>query len=36
MVVSVHRSEEVGRGLLLRILKDAGLMREEFLKLLRS
>jgi predicted RNA binding protein YcfA (HicA-like mRNA interferase family) len=35
-VVPVHRGEEIGRGLLSKILKDAGLTREEFLKLLRG
>ena len=34
-VVPVHSGEEIGRGLLARILKDAGLTKEEFLKLLR-
>lgn len=35
-VVPVHRSEDIGRGLLLKIIKDAGLTREEFLKLLKD
>jgi len=35
-VVPVHRGEEIGRGLLSRIIKDAGLIREEFLKLLKE
>ena len=33
-VVPVHGGEEIGRGLLSRILKDAGLTREEYLELL--
>jgi predicted RNA binding protein YcfA (HicA-like mRNA interferase family) len=32
--VPVHRGELVGRGLLRKIMKDADLRREEFLKLL--
>ena len=35
-VVPVHGGEEIGRGLLSKILKDAGLTREEFLRLLRE
>ena len=35
-VVPVHRGEEIGRGLLSKIIKDAGLKREEFLKLLKE
>jgi len=35
-VVPVHRGEEIGRGLLSKIIKDAGLTREEFLKLLKE
>ena len=35
-VVPVHGGEEIGRGLLSKILKDAGLTREEYLKLLRG
>ncbi len=35
-VVPVHRGEEIGRGLLSKILKEAGLTREEFLELLRD
>ena len=35
-VVPVHRGEEIGRGLLSKILKDVGLTREEFLKLLQG
>jgi predicted RNA binding protein YcfA (HicA-like mRNA interferase family) len=33
-VVPVHKGEPVGRGLLRKIMKDADLRREEFLKLL--
>ena len=33
-VVPVHRGEEIGRGLLLKILKDVGLTREDYLRLL--
>ena len=33
-VVPVHSGEEIGRGLLTRILKDVGLSREEYLDLL--
>lgn len=32
-VVPVHSGEEIGRGLLSRILKDVGLSREEYLDL---
>ncbi len=35
-VVPVHRGEEIGRGLLRKIIKDAKLSREEFLKLLEE
>jgi predicted RNA binding protein YcfA (HicA-like mRNA interferase family) len=35
-VVPVHSGEKVGRGLLLKIVKDAKLTREEFLELLRE
>ena len=35
-VVPVHRGEDIGRGLLSKILKDAGLTREDFLRLLRE
>lgn len=31
-----HKGEEIGRGLLTRIVKEAGLTREEFLKLLQE
>ncbi len=33
-VVPVHKGESVGRGLLTKILSDADLSREKFLKLL--
>jgi predicted RNA binding protein YcfA (HicA-like mRNA interferase family) len=36
IVVPVHGGEEIGRGLLSKIIKDAGLTREEFLKLLEE
>jgi predicted RNA binding protein YcfA (HicA-like mRNA interferase family) len=35
-VVPVHPREKVGRGLLLKIIKDAKLTREQFLKLLEE
>jgi predicted RNA binding protein YcfA (HicA-like mRNA interferase family) len=33
-VVSVHAGEEIGTGLLSKIMKDTGLSREELIKLL--
>jgi predicted RNA binding protein YcfA (HicA-like mRNA interferase family) len=36
IVIPVHRGEMLGRGLLLKIIKEAGLTREEFLKLLQG
>ncbi len=33
-VVPFHRGEDVGRGLLRKIIRDTGLTREEFLNLL--
>ena len=33
-VVPVHKGEDLGRGILRRILRDAELSREEFLELL--
>jgi len=36
IVVPVHEGEEVGRGLLSKILREAGLTREEYLRLLRG
>ena len=35
-VVPVHAKETIGPGLLLKILKDARVTREEFLKLLEK
>lgn len=35
-VIPVHRGEEIGRDLLSKIIKDAGLTREELLKLLEE
>lgn len=35
-VVPVHAAEKIGPGLLLKIIKDAKLTREEFLKLLEK
>jgi predicted RNA binding protein YcfA (HicA-like mRNA interferase family) len=35
-VVPVHRGEEIGRGLLSQIIKDAKLTKEEFLKALQE
>jgi len=35
-VVPVHAGETIGPGLLLKIMKDAKLSREEFLKLLEK
>lgn len=36
IVVPIHRGEVLGRGLLSKIIKEAGLTREEFLKLLKG
>ncbi len=33
-VVPVHSGEEIGSGLLLKIIKDTGLSKEEFVELL--
>jgi len=33
-VVPVHAGEEIGSGLLNKIIKDTGLTKEEFIKLL--
>ena len=33
-VVPVHAGEEIGTGLLNKIIKDTGLTKEEFMKLL--
>jgi len=35
-VVPVHKGEQIGRGLLSKIIKDAGLTKEEFLNILRQ
>ena len=35
-VVPVHSGEEIGRGLLSRILKDVGLSRKDYLDLLNK
>lgn len=35
-VVPVHRGEEIGRGLLRKIIKDTRLTREEFLELVED
>jgi len=35
-VVPLHKGEEIGRGLLRKIIRDAKLSREEFLSLLEE
>jgi predicted RNA binding protein YcfA (HicA-like mRNA interferase family) len=35
-VVPVHAGEEIGTGLLNKIIKDTGLSKEEFIKLLET
>jgi predicted RNA binding protein YcfA (HicA-like mRNA interferase family) len=35
-VVPIHPGEDVGRGLLSKIIKDTGMTREQFLKLLEE
>jgi predicted RNA binding protein YcfA (HicA-like mRNA interferase family) len=35
-VVPIHKGELIGRGLLSAIIRDTGLKREEFLKLLEE
>ena len=35
-VVPVHKGEDIGRGLLRKIIRDAKLTREEFLKLVEK
>jgi predicted RNA binding protein YcfA (HicA-like mRNA interferase family) len=35
-VVPVHPGEEIGTGLLLKIIKDTGLSRDEFIKMLEE
>ncbi len=33
-VIPMHSGEDIGKGLLMKILKDVGLSKEEYLKLL--
>ena len=33
-IIPIHKGEKIGRGLLKKILKDADLSREEYLKLI--
>jgi predicted RNA binding protein YcfA (HicA-like mRNA interferase family) len=35
-VVPVHAGEEIGSGLLAKIIKDTGVSKEEFVKLLQT
>ncbi|MBO8183250.1 MAG: type II toxin-antitoxin system HicA family toxin [Archaeoglobus sp.] len=35
-VIPVHKGEELGRGILREIIKDAKVNKEEFLKLLKK
>jgi predicted RNA binding protein YcfA (HicA-like mRNA interferase family) len=35
-VVPVHTGEDIGSGLLAKIIKDTGLSKEEFIKLLQT
>ena len=35
IVIPVHSGEELGRGILLRIIKQAGLTKDEFLRTLK-
>ena len=35
-VVPIHKGEQIGRGLLSKIIKDAGITKEEFLNILRQ
>jgi predicted RNA binding protein YcfA (HicA-like mRNA interferase family) len=35
-VIPVHPGEELGAGLLSKIIKDTGLTKEEFIKLLET
>jgi predicted RNA binding protein YcfA (HicA-like mRNA interferase family) len=35
-VIPVHAGEEIGTGLLMKIIKGTGLSRDEFLKLLKE
>ncbi len=36
IVVPKHPGEEIGRGLLMKIIKQAGITRDKFLKLLKE
>jgi predicted RNA binding protein YcfA (HicA-like mRNA interferase family) len=36
VVVPVHPGEEIGRGLLMKIIRQAGLTKDEFLELLEE
>ncbi len=35
IVIPVHAGEELGKGILLKIIKQAGLSKEEFLKAIK-
>jgi len=35
-VVPIHAGEDIGRGLLLKIIKDTKMSKEQFLKLLED
>jgi len=35
-VVPVHKGEEIGRGLLSKSIEEAGLTKEDFLKILKE
>jgi predicted RNA binding protein YcfA (HicA-like mRNA interferase family) len=35
-VIPVHAKEEIGTGLLMKIVKDTGLSKEEFIRLLKE
>ncbi len=35
-VIPIHKGEQIGKGLLLKIIKDAGLKKEKFLDLLKK
>lgn len=34
-VIPIHPGEEIGRGLLMKILRDVGLTKEDYLKLIK-
>ncbi|MGD0329650.1 MAG: type II toxin-antitoxin system HicA family toxin [Nitrososphaeria archaeon] len=36
IVIPVHKGEEIGRGLLFKIIKESGLTKEEFMNLLKE